>query len=78
MVVEVGGGVAGVVTQRTNIRFLAAVDGDVVLECLGLVCLIITMRTVEFEYSGVSILTVQHLVKPHVSIAALVTPRKKL
>ena len=74
MIVQVGGGVAGVVTQRTNIWFLAAMDGDVVLECLSFVGLVVAVSTIEFKYPGVSILTVQHLVKPHIAVPALVTP----
>ena len=78
MVVKVGGGVTGVVTQRTYKWFLAAVDGDVVLECLRLVGLVIAVSAVKFKYPGVRILTVQHLVKPHIAVPALVTSNKNL
>ena len=77
MVVQIGGGVTGVVTQWTYERLLAAVDSDMVLECLCLVGLVITMSAIQFKYSCVTIFTVQHLVKPHVAVATLVTPESE-
>ena len=66
------------VTEGTYKGFLAAVDGDVVLECLRLVCLVVAVSTIKFKYPRVSILTVQHLVKPHIAVPALVTSNKNL
>ena len=41
---------------------------------LALVCFVFTVRTIELEDASVSILTVLHLVKTHVAMAAFITP----
>ena len=78
VVVEVSGGVAWVVTERAYEWFLSAVDCYMILECFCFVGFIITMSTIELEYSSMSVFTVQHLVKSHVTISTLITPGKKI
>ena len=74
MIVQIGCGITWMIAERANVRFQRTVYCYVVLECLSLVRLVFTVGAVELEYPCMSVLTVKHLVKPHVSIATLVTP----
>ena len=69
---KVGGGAAEVVAQGADERLLARVDGAVIAEGLLLVGFVLAVGAVELIHARMVILTVEHLVKPHESVAALV------
>ena len=69
---QVGGGAAEVVAQGADERLLASVDGAVVAEGLLLVGFVLAVGAVELIHARMVILAVEHLVKPHKSVAALV------
>ena len=50
---------------------------DMICQGLALVGFVFTVGAVELEDSSVSILTILHLVKAHVTMSTLITPARK-
>ena len=75
MIIKIGSSVTWMVTERTYKGLDSAVDCNVVLEGFSLVGFVITMSTIEFENTSMSIFTVKHLIKSHVSITTFITPK---
>ena len=77
MIIQICSCVTWMITEWTDEWLLRTMNRNVILKCLGLIRFIIAMRTMKLENSRMSIFTVKHLIKSHVSIPTLIAPRKK-